>query len=191
MSPSCTAVVTSGLRAAKHKHTQVHFRLRGLRIGPSRACDSRATICCCTPSFIDRANTRDLSPERKKLVSTNRRSPLTKTLQVAIFKRDSWLCRWCGRPVIFPPVMKYIEIEVRKSGHSGELAYYHPHWTRAAAPLLARILQMTLNPDSPDESANGLRNPLKRLTHGGSVMLIRNGRQRGGVAALHARSASR
>ena len=35
--------------------------------------------------------------------------------------------------------MKYFEIEVRKAGHDGPLALYHPHWTRAAAPLLDEL----------------------------------------------------
>jgi hypothetical protein len=41
--------------------------------------------------------------------------------------------------VIFAPVMKCIEVEVRTAGHSGSLAYYHPHWTRATAPLLDEL----------------------------------------------------
>jgi 5-methylcytosine-specific restriction endonuclease McrA len=68
-----------------------------------------------------------------------RRSPLTKALQVSIFRRDGWLCRWCSKPVIFAPVMKCIEIEVRASGHNDPLAYYHAHWTRATAPLLDEL----------------------------------------------------
>jgi 5-methylcytosine-specific restriction endonuclease McrA len=73
------------------------------------------------------------------LSSARGRVPLTKALQVAIYDRDGWLCRWCGKPVIFPPVMKYIEIEMRKAGYCGDLAYYHPNWTRAAAPLLDEL----------------------------------------------------
>jgi hypothetical protein len=32
--------------------------------------------------------------------------------------------------------MKYLLGELRSSGIDGELAYHHPHWTRANAPLL-------------------------------------------------------
>ena len=67
------------------------------------------------------------------------RRPLSKALQVAIFRRDGWLCRWCRKPVIFAPVMKFVESELRQSGHAGDLAYYHAHWTRQGAPLLDEL----------------------------------------------------
>lgn len=67
-----------------------------------------------------------------------RRSP-SKAVQVAIFRRDGWLCRWCRKPVIFAPVMKFVERELRQSGHAGDLAYYHAHWTRQGAPLLDEL----------------------------------------------------
>ncbi len=67
------------------------------------------------------------------------RKPLPKSLQLAIFRRDRWLCRWCNRPVIFAPVMKYLELEMRNSGNRGPLAYYHAHWTRNGSPLLDEI----------------------------------------------------
>ena len=35
------------------------------------------------------------------------RRPLPKPLQVAVFRRDGWLCCWCKRPVIFAPVMNF------------------------------------------------------------------------------------
>ena len=41
--------------------------------------------------------------------------------------------------MIFGPVMKVIEIELRKAGHAAPLAYYHVHWTRATAPLLDEL----------------------------------------------------
>jgi hypothetical protein len=40
------------------------------------------------------------------------------------------------RPVIFAPVMKYLEREIRAIGNSDPLAYYDAHWTRHGAPLL-------------------------------------------------------
>lgn len=53
-----------------------------------------------------------------------------------VFRRDGWLCRWCGRPVIFDPTMKYLERLVRDSGYTGRLAYFNLNWRREAAPLL-------------------------------------------------------
>ena len=56
-----------------------------------------------------------------------------------VFRRDNWLCRWCLRPVIFPPAMKLIEQLVRARGHAGPLAYYQTNWRRDAAPLLDEL----------------------------------------------------
>jgi 5-methylcytosine-specific restriction endonuclease McrA len=70
---------------------------------------------------------------------TRIRKPILKTTQVEVFRRDGWLCRWCGRPVIFGPVMRYVERYVRQSGHNGPLAYFHLNWTRANAPLLDHL----------------------------------------------------
>jgi 5-methylcytosine-specific restriction endonuclease McrA len=58
---------------------------------------------------------------------------------VSIFRRDGWLCRWCAKPVIFAPAMKFLELEVRASGATEPLAFYHAHWTRATAPLLDEL----------------------------------------------------
>lgn len=64
------------------------------------------------------------------------RSPISKDLQVQVFRRDGWICRWCGRPVIFVPAMRYLELLVRQAGFGGPLAYHDAHWTRRNAPLL-------------------------------------------------------
>ena len=44
----------------------------------------------------------------------NRRA-LPKGDQLAIFRRDGWMCQWCKKPVIFAPVMKLLEVEVRRA----------------------------------------------------------------------------
>jgi 5-methylcytosine-specific restriction endonuclease McrA len=67
------------------------------------------------------------------------RKPLSKAEQFAIFERDGWLCCWCKKPVIFGPVMKLLEADVRSRGQSGSLAYYHAHWTRDGSPLLDEL----------------------------------------------------
>ncbi len=67
------------------------------------------------------------------------RAPLSKELQLSVFLRDRWICRWCKRPVIFAPVMKFLEREIRNAGHSAPLSYHHAHWTRANAPLLDEL----------------------------------------------------
>ena len=72
-------------------------------------------------------------------IGIDKRVPLPKQAQISLFRRDHWLCRWCERPVIFAPVMRLLEREVRKSGHIGPLAYYHAHGTRDGAPLLDEL----------------------------------------------------
>jgi 5-methylcytosine-specific restriction endonuclease McrA len=69
----------------------------------------------------------------------NRRVALSRELQVRIFRRDHWLCRWCNKPVIFAPAMRLLDREVRKSGFAGPLAYYHKNATREGAPLLDEL----------------------------------------------------
>ena len=41
--------------------------------------------------------------------------------------------------MIFAPLMRLLEMEVRNAGHNGPLAYYHAHWTRDGAPLLDEL----------------------------------------------------
>jgi HNH endonuclease len=41
--------------------------------------------------------------------------------------------------VIFAPALKYLEREMRASGVSLPLAYYHERWTRHGAPLLDHL----------------------------------------------------
>ncbi|RZU41092.1 hypothetical protein BDD14_2587 [Edaphobacter modestus] len=68
-----------------------------------------------------------------------RRAALSKPVQLSIFQRDGWLCRWCNKPVIFARAMKFLELELRDSGLTAPLAYYHAHWTGATAPLLDEL----------------------------------------------------
>jgi 5-methylcytosine-specific restriction endonuclease McrA len=60
-------------------------------------------------------------------------------VQVQVFRRDRWLCRWCGCPVIFAPVMRYLADLVKREGCDTALPYYHRNWRRRDAPLLDRL----------------------------------------------------
>jgi 5-methylcytosine-specific restriction endonuclease McrA len=64
------------------------------------------------------------------------RQPILKETQVQVFRRDRWLCRWCGCPVIFAPVMRYLGEFVKQEGWSDAPAYYNRNWRRTDAPLL-------------------------------------------------------
>lgn len=60
-------------------------------------------------------------------------------VQVRVFFRDGWLCRWCHRPVVFAPTFRLIQLLVKESGFAKEVAYFHPNWSRHSAPLLDHL----------------------------------------------------
>ena len=72
-----------------------------------------------------------VSPERTMLPRYASRS-----IQVQVFRRDRWLCRWCGCPVIFAPTLRYLAEFVKQNGLDVPLAYYNRNWRRRDAPLL-------------------------------------------------------
>jgi len=57
-------------------------------------------------------------------------------MQVSVFYRDGWICRWCHRPTVFSPAFRLLAGFVERSGWRGHLAFFHPRWRRDAAPLL-------------------------------------------------------
>jgi 5-methylcytosine-specific restriction endonuclease McrA len=67
------------------------------------------------------------------------RQRIPKAVEVQVFRRDGWLCRWCLRPVIFPPTLKLTEQLVRARGVQTPLAWFHTNWRRDAAPLLDEL----------------------------------------------------
>lgn len=72
-------------------------------------------------------------------MTTRSRPPIPLATQVAVLFRDKWLCRWCGRPVIFAPALKFLEWFVGARGFEGLLAYYHERYRRDASPLLDEL----------------------------------------------------
>lgn len=85
------------------------------------------------------ARIRRLLEEAIMEEKSRKRQAISKIQQVAVFRRDGWLCRWCRKPVIFAPAMKFIERELRQSGYAGNLAYFHLRWTRKDSPLLDEL----------------------------------------------------
>ena len=96
-----------------------------------RKCRIRSTIRC-------RSEAQHM-PNEVNTAPAKKRKPPRKALQLKIFRRDGWLCCWCKKPVIFPAVMKYLQMELRSAGNREPLAYYHAHWTRNTAPLLDAV----------------------------------------------------
>jgi len=83
---------------------------------------------------------------------------ISKDTRVQVFRSDRWLCHWCGRPVIFSPVMRHLERLVRQAGFGDPLAYHHNNWTRHHAPLLdhmgAEIDHVEVRTPKDDERDN-------------------------------------
>jgi 5-methylcytosine-specific restriction endonuclease McrA len=73
------------------------------------------------------------------VIARRSRPPLPYDVQVRVFRRDGWLCRWCYRPVVFAPALKFTEAFLRERGHAGPLAYHEPRWRRDRAPLLDHL----------------------------------------------------
>jgi hypothetical protein len=57
----------------------------------------------------------------------SKRKPLTPRLASAVYRRDLWLCRCCKKPVIFPQAMKFLDLEVKRSGWTTPTALFHAH----------------------------------------------------------------
>ena len=64
-----------------------------------------------------------------------KRRNIPRKLQVGVFRRDRWICQYCGKAVIFAPAMKYLQLELKSSGFE-ELAYWRTDYDRNGAPLL-------------------------------------------------------
>ena len=60
-------------------------------------------------------------------------------VQVSVFVRDGWLCKWCHRPVVFAPVFRLLDGLVKSAGYPKPIAYFDSHWSRRSAPLLDHL----------------------------------------------------
>lgn len=73
--------------------------------------------------------------------NTPRRAPVAKKMQVRVFRRDKWLCEYCGVPVVFPPAMRLLQVWLRARLKPGEAppAYWSYAWRRDLSPLLDQL----------------------------------------------------
>lgn len=81
------------------------------------------------------------SADRVAQSAARRRPPISKELAVRVFRRDRWLCRYCGAPVVFPPALRLMAawLAARRPAGSSPPAYAHKNWRRDRAPLLDRL----------------------------------------------------
>lgn len=71
------------------------------------------------------------------------RRSIPKQIQLKIWKRDRWVCQYCGRPVFFGPTLKLLE---KLSPSHG---YYHPHGKASEMLLLFRWLWASIDHVKP------------------------------------------
>jgi hypothetical protein len=79
-------------------------------------------------------------------------------LQAKVFYRDHWLCRWCNKPVVFAPALKYLQQYLKDAGFDG-LAYWRYAYDRRGAPLLDELAAVldhvkAFSVGGPDEAQN-------------------------------------
>src|SRR5262245_18755256 len=67
------------------------------------------------------------------------RRQISYDVQVRIFYRDGWLCKWCHRPVVFGSALKHMEQFLRENGYQRPTAYYSDTYRRDASPLLDHL----------------------------------------------------
>ncbi|HKV74110.1 MAG TPA: HNH endonuclease signature motif containing protein [Gemmatimonadales bacterium] len=67
------------------------------------------------------------------------RSPVPLEAQLAVYRRDGWLCYVCRRPVIFHLALKRLGELVAAKVPDVPLAYWQTNWRRDAAPLLDEL----------------------------------------------------
>lgn len=77
------------------------------------------------------------------------RRNISRELQARVFYRDRWLCRWCKKPVIFAPALKYLQRRLDEAGFN-DLAYWRLAYHRRGAPLLDELAAVLdhVNPHS-------------------------------------------
>lgn len=89
-----------------------------------------------------------------------KRKPIPKPVQVEVFEKDHWLCRWCLRPVVFPPAMRLLQHFVTAAGHRRPVAFHHRNWRRDLSPLLD---ELGASVDHVHPHAHGGTNDLENL----------------------------
>lgn len=66
----------------------------------------------------------------------NARPAVPKDVQVRVYFRDGWLCRYCHRPVVFAPALKTLAKLVADAEYPRAVAYYNLNYRSDLAPLL-------------------------------------------------------
>jgi hypothetical protein len=84
-------------------------------VTPLAANSNSQTVRLCAAEAVPLAEHNVMRPE----AATRRRRQLPKSLQLSIFRRDGWLCCWCKKPVVFAPMMRLLQMEVRNAGDNG------------------------------------------------------------------------
>ena len=72
-------------------------------------------------------------------MAEKRRKPIARSVQVKVYFRDRSLCKWCRRPIVFPPAFK-LQVESKASELPDvSVAIWNGLWRRDKAPLLDEL----------------------------------------------------
>jgi 5-methylcytosine-specific restriction endonuclease McrA len=72
-------------------------------------------------------------------MAEKRRTPISRAVQVEVYYRDRWLCRWCRRPIVFPPAFKLLAESIASELPDVPTAIWNGLWRRDKAPLLDEL----------------------------------------------------
>lgn len=57
-----------------------------------------------------------------------------------VFRRDGWICQYCGAPVVFAPALRLLQVWLKARLPGQQLpAYWNKNWRRDLAPLLDQL----------------------------------------------------
>ena len=72
-------------------------------------------------------------------MAEKRRKPISRSVQVEVYFRDRWLCKWCRRPIVFPPAFKLLSESIASELPDVPIAIWNDLWRRDKAPLLDEL----------------------------------------------------
>ena len=92
--------------------------------GSSESLDSLAAAVKALLRGDDAAGRRALTPVAWRPEALAAARPAPRRLQIEVFRRDNFTCRYCGRRTLFPPVLPLL------SARFPDLIPIHPNWKR-------------------------------------------------------------
>ena len=92
--------------------------------------DALATAHHVNPEFLG---------EHGGLMSEAERTHVPRSVQIAVYFRDHWLCFYCHRPTVFPPAFRLLAESIASELPDVPIAIWDGLWRRDKAPLLDEL----------------------------------------------------